>query len=80
MDKFLSKKQRQELIDDHRVEHNRRFADRIKSILLLDQGYSFTDVASILLLDETTVRRYKKSYISHYMFLCLKIFIYEFYY
>ena len=58
---FLKKRQRQELIDDHRADHNRK-ADRIKSILLLDQGYSFSEIANILLLDESTIRRYKKAY------------------
>jgi len=58
----LTNRQRSELIQLHRREQNRQFADRIKSILLLDAGYSYCQVALILLLDDQTIRNYKKTF------------------
>lgn len=40
----------------HRVTKDRRKADRIKTILFLNQGFSLTETAELLLLDEETVR------------------------
>jgi len=56
----LTTEQRNELKDLHRQEHGRRFADRIKTILLLDDGLSYSRVAEILLLDDQTIRNYEK--------------------
>ena len=52
----LTNRQRKELIQLHRGEQNRRFADRIKAVLLLDDGYSHLQVAQIFLLDDQTIR------------------------
>jgi transposase len=46
---------RKELIALHRKERNKRNADRIKTIILLDKGYSITETAEILLLDADTI-------------------------
>ena len=35
----------------HKKEHERKFADRIKSILFLDEGWSYEQIAKALLLD-----------------------------
>jgi len=40
----------------------RRFADRIKAILLLDNGWAYEEVAEALFLDDATIRRYHKAY------------------
>ena len=45
-----------------RLEKNRRRAERIKVILLLDIGESVANIAKFLFLDETTVRNYKIRY------------------
>ena len=55
----LTKQQRAELKRLHRHEHGRRFVDRIKSLLLLDDGWSYSEVAKILLLDDQTIRNYE---------------------
>ena len=60
MIKKLTIKQRTELKRLHRQEHGRRFADRIKTIILLDDGFSYSRVAEILLLDDQTIRNYEK--------------------
>ena len=60
--RFLLKEQREELLDEHRRESNKKYADRIKSVLLIDDGWSLQKIAQVLFIDESTVRRYQKSY------------------
>lgn len=59
---FLSKSQVQELESELKLEDKRRFADRIRVILLLDRGWTAVKIAEALFLDESTVRRYKNAY------------------
>ena len=40
----------------HKSTKDRKKADRIKTILLLNKGFSYNEVAEILLLDNKTVR------------------------
>jgi transposase len=47
----------------HKKEHERRFADRIKTILLLDEGLTYSRIAEILLLDDQTVRNYEQRFL-----------------
>jgi len=44
------------------LEHGRRYADRIKALLLWDKGWTFEEISEVLLLDESTIRRYRKWY------------------
>ena len=60
MAKKLTQEQRDELKGLHRHERERRLADRIKSILLLDDGWSYSDLSEVLLLDDQTLRNYKE--------------------
>ena len=62
MYKILTKKQRQELLDELRIEGARRYADRIRVILLLDEGQTYKNIAHFLFLDEGTIANYKKRY------------------
>lgn len=62
MSKFLSKKERKQLLSELRLERHRRFADRLRVILLLDQGKSASEIAEFLFLDEGSVRNYQKRY------------------
>jgi transposase len=55
---FLTTEQRFAIIKVHRNEINARYADRLKSVLLLDSGYSFEQIAKILLIDDQSVRNY----------------------
>lgn len=59
---FLSDLEKQELKAEHRLEEKRRYADRIKAILMLDSGYSAAQVAELLLLDEKSVGNYRRRY------------------
>jgi transposase len=62
MKDFLLPKEVDVLEEAHRAAQQKRAADRIKTILLLNEGYSYETIAHILRLDDTTVRRYFKEY------------------
>lgn len=40
----------------HRQQKDKRIADRLKTILYLNKGFSFAEVSELLLLDDTTIR------------------------
>jgi transposase len=62
MKNFLTAREVIILQEAHHSSQLRKNADRIKTILCLNQGLSYTQIARLLLLDETTVRRYYKGY------------------
>ena len=62
MGKFLSQKQRKELLKELKLVKTRRYAERIKVILLLDEGKTYKSIANYLFLDEGTIANYKKRY------------------
>lgn len=62
MGRILRKETRKKLIHDHRDERNPRVRDRIKAVLAYDDGYNYTEIARILLLDDETIRRHIKDY------------------
>jgi transposase len=47
----------------HRKEKDKRIADRIKTVLSLNKGYSFEEISALLLLDDSTLRSHYKVYI-----------------
>ncbi len=58
----LTVHQRAELKRAHKQERDRRCADRIKAVLLIDSGLSFQKVSEYLLLDDQTIRNYIERY------------------
>ena len=62
MGRFLTQRQRNELIEELKLERMRRYADRIRVILLLDDGETYKNIAKFLFLDEGTIANYKKRY------------------
>jgi transposase len=58
----LSQDQINELRRAHRQAKNKRDADKIKAIYSLAMGHSISQVVSILMIDEETLRTYKKLY------------------
>ena len=50
------------MLEELKLERYRRYADRIRVILLLDEGKTVSNIASYLFLDEGSVRNYRKSY------------------
>lgn len=63
MERILTPKQREHLRQRHRKERDRRVCDRIKAVLAFDDGYSYTEIAQILLLDDETIRRHVEDYL-----------------
>jgi transposase len=61
MSNFLTEKQILELIMQHR-HTDRKTADKIKAILMVDKGYSFEEIAQVLLVDDSTIRRWLQVY------------------
>ena len=55
---FLTAQEIEILEEAHHSCRLRKSADRIKTILLLNEGYPYKTIAHILRLDDTTVRRY----------------------
>lgn len=60
----MKAEERVRLIIAHRRQNDKGMADRIKSILLLDKGFSFEDIAEVLFLDDSTLRRYYDRYLA----------------
>jgi len=59
----LSPEEKQELEVRHNQEKNHRKADRIKSVLLRDEGWSLNKIAQALRLHNDTVSRYILNYL-----------------
>lgn len=62
MGKFLTASERNELLSELRIERARKYADRIRVILLLDDGETYKDISKFLFLDEGTIANYRKRY------------------
>lgn len=58
----LTVKEKYDLKRMHRKTKNRQDADKIKAILMFSDGYTATEIAEILLLDDDTVRMWIKLY------------------
>lgn len=59
---FLTSEQRSSLRWEHRLERDRRVCDRIKAVLLYDQGWSLEKIAEALLLTHEAIRKHIKDY------------------
>jgi transposase len=62
MYKFLNKNDRNELLKELHLERSRKYADRIRVILLLDDGETYANIAKFLFLDEGSIANYRKRY------------------
>ncbi|CAO5681066.1 MAG: hypothetical protein HEEMFOPI_01851 [Holosporales bacterium] len=62
MKKYLTIDERQNLLSSHKKERDKRIADRIKVVLLFDDGYSYEEISKILFVDDSTVRRHQRDY------------------
>ncbi|MEW5694195.1 MAG: helix-turn-helix domain-containing protein [Candidatus Hydrogenedentota bacterium] len=58
----LTEKEKAELRRYHRTIKDGKKRDRIKAILLLDEGYSVTEISHILLIEENTVKSLSSNY------------------
>jgi transposase len=62
---FLTKEQRLELLKELMSEDKRKYADRFRVILLLDDGEKYVDIAKFLFLNEGTIKNYRKRYVEN---------------
>lgn len=60
--RFLSIQEEQELRALHRKERDRRVCDRIKAILLSNQGWTYLMIAQALMIDDQTVSQHVSDY------------------
>jgi len=59
---FLSEQERVQLKIQHKKERDKRICDRIKAILLYDDGWSPRDIAKVLLITDESIRNHIKDY------------------
>lgn len=62
MNKILNEIERSELLIRHKTERDKRVADRIKAVILHDDGWS-ARISEALLIDDATIRFYIKTYL-----------------
>ena len=62
MEQFLTESERQELLSELSREREKKYADRIRIILLLDQGEPMVKIAKYFFLTERSVNNYKNRY------------------
>lgn len=51
----------------HRVTKDRKKADKIKTILFLDRGFSYTETADLLMLDRDTIYKIKNKFMNDWI-------------
>ena len=59
---FLTHSEREQLKLQHRRERDGRVRDRIKAVLLYDEGWSPKDIARVLLISDEAVRNHIDEY------------------
>ena len=59
---FLTEEQVKVLKLTHRTIKDKRLADRIKAVLMVNFGFTFSQISTALLLDEVTLRRYVEKF------------------
>jgi transposase len=62
MGTLLTPEEREKLLYRHRGERDRRSADRIKAVLLRDEGMSHAGIARVLFLSEEAIRKHLADY------------------
>jgi transposase len=62
MRNFLSNEQRNLLRSQHKKERDKRVCDRIKAVLLFDEGWSHQQIAHVLLLSDEAIRQHILDY------------------
>ena len=62
MERRLTIQERADLKIRHKKERDGRVRDRIKAVLAYDDGYNYSEIAKILLLDDETIHRHIEDY------------------
>jgi transposase len=63
MNDFLSTQEREALKAKHRLERDKRVCDRIKAVLLSDDGWDPAEIAHVLILSEDAVKQHIHEYL-----------------
>lgn len=58
----LEKDEKMHLISMHKKERDKRICDRIKAIILHDEGWSFKRISEVLFIKEQSIRNHIKDY------------------
>lgn len=66
MPRQLLASERSDLIKRHKKVGDKRECDRIKAVLACDDGYSYSEIAKLLLLDDETIRRHVQDYFDNH--------------
>jgi transposase len=66
MQRKLTSDERIDLLQRHKKERDGRIRDRIKAVLAFDDGYTYSEIGRILLLDDETIRRHIKTYFTRH--------------
>ncbi len=62
MKNFLADEERASLQKPHKKERDKRICDRIKAVLLRDEGWTWVQIAHVLLLSEEVLKKQIKDY------------------
>ena len=58
----LTTKDKEELKKQHKLERDKRICDRIKAVLMYDDGYSIAEIGKVLLLSDEGIRKHLIDY------------------
>ena len=67
MQHALLKEERERLKIQHKQERDKRVCDRIKAVLLRDEGWTHEQIAHVLLLTDAAVRQHISDYQGRYL-------------
>lgn len=62
MKSFLTDSERESLKKQHKKQRDKRVCDRIKAVLLRDEGWTWMQIAHVLLLSEEVLRKHLQDY------------------
>ena len=61
----LAEKEKHKLKSKYKIIKKSRQRDKIRTILMLDKGYSRSDISEVLLIDEKTVTKWQTDYLEN---------------
>ena len=62
---FLLLQEREHLKSRHKLERDKRVCDRIKAVLLFDEGWDSKQIAHVLLLSDDAIEQHVRQYQEH---------------
>jgi transposase len=62
MKNFLTPQEKETLKSQHRKERDKRICDRIKAVLLFDKGWTYQEIADVLLLSDEAISQHIQEY------------------